>query len=197
MARPAMANEHQIGRLLAGKNRLGRLEKEAVLDAVLPRRSSHKLRWIAIAMPALAAAALLLLWLVPRKHEDAFSARGGGGSVAAFAPTCNGACTRGGKLLFDLHGTTGYRAFAAFAKAPDASVIWYVDGRELAHALDRGVLAEAIELGADLPAGCYRVFGVFSDRALSRDEIRALFDDEGRARAAPGVAVIDKELEIR
>ena len=197
MRRPAMANEHQIGRLLAGKNRLGRLEKEAVLDAVLAHgKPSHKRRWLALAVPALAAAALVL-WLVPRGRDDGFSTRGGGGPIAAFAPTCSGACARGGKLLFDLHGTTGYRYFAAFAKAPDDSVIWYVDGKELAHALDRGVLGDAIELGADHPPGRYRVFGVFSDRALSRDAIRELFDDQGHARPMPGVNVVEKELVIQ
>src|SRR5512132_3894373 len=110
MRRAPMANRSQISRLLAGKNQLGRVEKEAVLEEVLagvaPRK--HARRWLAIAVPALAAAALLL-WFVPRsqRHDDRrdeFSARGGGAHVAAFTPTCNGACTQGSRLLIDLNG---------------------------------------------------------------------------------------------
>jgi hypothetical protein len=195
-----MANRSQLPRLLAGKNRLGRVEKEAVLEEVLaqvaPRHRAR--RWIALAVPALAVA-VLVLWLVPRDREQPseFSARGGSAQVAAFAPTCNPECTRDSKLLFDLQGTTGYRYFAAFAKTPAGRVIWYASGRDLARDLDRGVLVDAIVLGADHEPGRYRVFGVFSDRELSRDAIRELFDDAGRARAMPGVEVVERELVVR
>jgi hypothetical protein len=198
-----MANGSQLSRLsrlLAGKNRLGRVEKEAVLEQVLagvaPRRRTA--RWLALAVPALAAA-VLVIWLVPRGGDRAseFSARGSATHVAAFEPTCSGACTSGGKLLFDVHGTTGYRYVAAFAQTPAGAIVWYTSGRDLARDVDKGVLVDAVVLGADHPPGRYRVFGVFSDRELSRDEIKQLFDDQGRARPTPGIEVVERELEIR
>ena len=199
MRRAAMANRSQLPRLLAGKNRLGRLEKEAVLDEVLakvtPRRAAR--RWLMIAVPALAVA-VLVLFVLPRdrKHDD-FTARGGSSHIASFTPTCNGECTRDSKLLFDLQGTTGYRYFAAFAKTPAGDVIWYTSGRDLSRELDHGVLVDAIVLGADHVPGSYRVFGVLSDRNLSRDEIKQLFDDAGQPRLTPGVSVIEREVVIR
>jgi hypothetical protein len=198
MRRPPMANRSQLPRLLAGRNRLGRDEKEAVLEEVLsavaPRRRAR--RWFALAVPALALAALVL-WLVPRSQPASeFTARGGDAHVATFAPKCNGECTQGSKLLFDLQGTTGYRYFAAFAKTPDGSVIWYASGRDLTRELEHGVLVDAIVLGDHQP-GRYRVFGVFSDRELSRDAIRELFDDQGRARLTAGVTVVEREVVIR
>jgi hypothetical protein len=198
MRRAPMANRSQLPRLLAGKNQLGRLEKEAVLEEVLgkvaPRKSAR--RWLALAVPVIAVA-VLVIWLVPRNQPSDFTARGAGAHVAAFQPTCNGECARDAKLLFDLQGTTGYRYFAAFAKTPSGGVIWYTSGRSLERELDHGVLVDAIVIGSDHEPGRYRVFGVFSDRELSRDEIKQLFDDEGRARAAPGIEVVERELVIR
>jgi hypothetical protein len=84
-----------------------------------------------------------------------------------------------------------------FARSPAGTILWYTSGRDVERDVEHGVLADAAVIGTDHPPGRYRVFAVFSDRELSRDAIKQLFDDQGRARAAPGVEVVEKELEIR
>ena len=191
-------SDYTPSRLLAGRDRLGRIEKDAIFANVLAEVApAPKRAWWWFALPAVVAAAILIIaW--PRGKADEFTAKGTGDITASFAPTCGGApCARGGKLLLDLHGTTGYRYFTAFARGADGTVIWYATARDLASALHDGVLDETVLLGDEHAAGTYRVFGVFAQTPLDREGVKALFDDTGHIRAAPGVAVVEKELVIR
>jgi hypothetical protein len=195
-----------MSRLLSGRNRLSRLEKEQILDRVLgevaPTR--RRSRWWFAAMPALAAAAVLLLVLVPwrSRHAADFTARGASHAVGAFEPRCAHGCGAGDKLLFDLAGTTGYRYFAAFSQRGDGTVLWYFptsDGAtslELGSELGSGVLDQSIVLGSEHAPGTYRVFGVFSTEPLTRAQIRERFD-EAQLTAGPGTRVVEQELVIR
>jgi hypothetical protein len=195
---PLPVSDYTPSRLLAGKDRLSRIEKDAILQNVLAETApARKRAWWWFALPAVAAAAILIvLW--PQGGGDDFTAKGGDAAVASFAPTCGAApCARGGKLLFDLHGTTGYRFFSAFAHGADGTVIWYATGRELANALQNGVLDETVLIGDEHAAGTYRVFGVFAQTPLDREGVKALFDETGRVREVPGVVVVEKELVIR
>jgi hypothetical protein len=186
--------ESTPSRLLAGRDRLGRVEKDAILGAVLAGTAPKPQRaWWWVAVPALAAAALALVVMWPRAKEDDFTARGGGAPVAMFAPSCSD-CARGAKLAFDLQGTTGYRYFGAFARSSDGNVIWYWVGKDLVTSLQRGVLDETVVLEA---SGAYRVYGVFSQQPLDRDAIKALFDDAGNVRETAGVKVVEKDLVVR
>ena len=196
---PLPVADYTPSRLLAGRNRLGRIEKDAILEHVLAEVAPKRQRaWWWFALPAVAIAALAVFFVWPRAEDDAFTAKGGAQATASFAPTCGAApCARGGKLLFDLQGTTGYRYFSAFARGGDGTVIWYATSRELATALQSGVLDETVLLGDEHAPGTYRVYGVFSQTPLDKDGIKALFDDAGRVRAAPGVEVVEKELVIR
>ncbi|HEY5948476.1 MAG TPA: hypothetical protein VIV40_23425, partial [Kofleriaceae bacterium] len=194
-----------LSRLLAGRNRLSRVEKEQILDHVLgqtaPRRKS---RWWLAAMPAIAAAVTVLLVLAPwRSREPSeFTARGGGHAVASFKPACAHGCAAGDKILFDLDGTTGYRYFAAFSQRADGTVLWYfpasddAQSLELAHQLGSGVLDHGIVIGSEHPAGTYRMFGVFSNEPLTRAQIRDRFDADS-VTAGPGTAVVEQQLVVR
>jgi hypothetical protein len=197
--RPTVSSDRLIPRLLARRDRLGRIEKDAILEAVLagvtPRRRARW--WLALAAPVVAAAiVLVVLW--PR-HDD-FTARGGTRAVATFKATCAGACTRGAKLVFDVYGTTSYRYFAAFAKRADGTVLWYfpaADGASEAIAdSTHGVLEQGIVLGDEHPAGRYRVYGVFSTTPLTRSQIRERFDEATRT-AGPGTEIAIVDLEVR
>ncbi|MDQ3338842.1 MAG: hypothetical protein M4D80_27065 [Myxococcota bacterium] len=192
-------SDYTPSRLLAGRDRLGRIEKDAILANVLADVApARKRAWWWFAVPAIAVAALVALLVIPRGKDDEFGVKGGGEAMASFTPTCGASpCARGGKLLFDLHGTTGYRFFSAFGRDQGGKVIWYVTGRELERALKNGVLDETVLLGDEHAAGTYRVYGVLSQTPLDRDGIKALFDDTGRVRATPGVEVIEKELVVQ
>jgi hypothetical protein len=202
----AVSDPHLTSRLLAGRNRLGRIEKDEIFAHVVRDRAAPRVRWPWLALPVIAAAAVLIVVLGSRSGTpDPLAARGGDVPVAQLVPTCGAApCARGGKLLLDLHGTTGYRYFAAFARRDDdGTVIWYVpsapDGtaRALEGAVRDGVFADAIVVGDEHRPGRYRVYGVFAQAPLAREAIRALFDADGHVRATPGAAVVDRELVIR
>ncbi len=200
-----VTSKHGLSRLLSGRNRLSRLEKEQILDSVLaetaPRRRS---RWWFAAVPAVAAALVLVLVLVPsgRGAQGDFTARGAGHALGAFEPTCAGGCMTGSKMLFDVAGTEGYRYFAAFSQRADGTVLWYFPSSddatsiELAQQAGIGVLDRGIVIGREHPAGTYRVFGVFSTEPLTRQQIRERFDDVN-VTAGPGTSVIERELVVR
>ena len=200
-----MKGKPVIGRLLAGRNRLSRVEKEQILDNVLaevapPRRK----RWLLAAMPAIAAAVIVLLVLAPwrTREQNDFTTRGAGNAIGAFEPMCAHICTTGAKMLFDLNGTTGYRYFAAFSQRADGTVLWYFPSSDEASSLDlaqqlgSGVLEQGIVLGSEHSAGTYRVFGVFSNEPLSRAQIRDRFDP-ARVTAGAGTSVVEQELVVR
>src|SRR3569832_534580 len=147
-------DDQLTARLLAGRDQLSRSEKDAILESVLPA-PARRARWAWRAGPALAAAAarfVLAPWrAAPR---DDFTARGGAGAVANLRVACAGVCEQGSKLVFDVHGTTGYRYFAAFAKGRDGTVVWYFPdgdcetGVDLAMLPATGEVARVVVIGS-------------------------------------------------
>jgi hypothetical protein len=150
---------------------------------------------------------IALVVVVPRGSgpaEPELAARGGG-DVTAFEPTCPGApaagCRTGDKLLFDVHGTSGYRYFAAFSRRPDGTIVWYFptsDGTSLDLSTHQrsGVVDQGVVLGAEHPAGRYQIYGVFSRTPLTRQAIRDRFD-EAAHHAGPDTRVVTRELVVR
>ena len=110
-----------------------------------------------------------------------------------------GGCTHGAKLVFDLHGTTGYRYFAAFAKRSDGMVLWYFptsDAESSVALPTSGILDQGIILGDDHPAGMYRVYGVFSRAPFTRAAIRDAFDPTGLT-AGPNTKIVVADVVVR
>lgn len=189
-----MTAKHLIPRLLAGRDRLSRLEKEEILEKVLSRSAPRRTRWWWAALPAVALAAVVFVIALPGSHKESeFTARGGGKPIAAFTPSCS-PCTPGGTLLFDTHGTT-YRYFAAFARRSDGTVLWYFPAEagaslDLGNQPTHGVLDRGIAIGPEHTPGTYRVYGVFSDQPLTRAQIRERFE-RGELH------VVEKELVVQ
>ncbi|CAN5812947.1 hypothetical protein BH11MYX2_BH11MYX2_24650 [soil metagenome] len=187
-----MSEKPVIPRLLAGENRLSRVEKDAIFEQVVGGIAKPRRAWwgLGLAVPALAVPALaviaLVVWRVrPAAHtESEFSSRGASGSFAMLNVTC-GACTGTDKLVFDVHGTAGYRYFAAFAQRTDGTVLWYFPETADATSLDlttqptTGILGEGVTLGSEHPSGTYRLFGVFSRVPLTRAALKNQFDPDG------------------
>jgi hypothetical protein len=192
-----------IWRLLSGRDRLSRPEKDEILERILARvdRRGRRARRIGLAVGLAGAAAAIALMLARTDQDggDEIAARGPDSAVAALAVGCDpgepAICDRGDRLVFDLDGTAGFRHFAAFARGPGGVVIWYVDGAEIGDSVRDGVLDRAVELGDHGP-GEYRVYGVFSLEPLGREAIRDRFVD-GAADLGPGTRVITRELVVR
>ena len=192
------SDDRLVSRLLAGRDALSRVEKDELLEGIVAERP-RRARWVWLALPALAAAALVLLLVRPAHHDDELAARGGSGAFAALHVTCSPACEPGGKLVFDLHGTTGYRYFAAFGKRADGTVLWYFPATDDATSLDvpaNGVVDRTIVLGPEHPAGTYEIYGVFSNAPLGRTAIRTGFDPV-RMTAGAATAVVSEEIVVR
>src|SRR5258706_1082337 len=112
-----------IPRLLAGRDELSRPEQDAIFERVAAPAPTAR-RWWWLAAPVLVAG-IVLVAVAPWRPADDFAARGGSRPIAALHVTCSGACAPGAKLLFDVHGTSAYRYFAAFAKRGDGTGLWY------------------------------------------------------------------------
>src|SRR3569832_1723863 len=195
-------DDQLTARLLAGRDQLTRSEKDAILESVLPA-PARRARWAGLAVPALAAAAALFV-IAPWRAapSDDFTARGGSGAVANLRVACPGVCEQGSKLVFDAHGTTGYRYFAASAKGRDGTVAWYFPdgdretGVDLATLPATGVVARVVVIGSEHARGIYTVYGVFSAQPLTRPAIRAAYDPD-RLTAGEGTKGETTELVIR
>ncbi|MEQ8568044.1 MAG: hypothetical protein RMA76_24195 [Deltaproteobacteria bacterium] len=194
----------RLARLLSGRDEPSVLETEALFDRiasdVAPRPWWRRpVAWGALSGIATAAAAAFLFVALPDSGE--FGSRGG--EEAVLRPHCvtgaeTGPCTTGAKLLFDARPPEGAPHFAALAKRPDGTFIWYLpapDARSAALGAETAVVATAIRLGDEHPAGAYTVFGVFTKDAMTRDEIEAAVGDD--LAGGPGVTVVRRELEVR
>jgi hypothetical protein len=175
-------------RLLAGRRRLSRLEKEAVLERVLAQ-VAPRVRWrrrLAVGALAVAAATAGALVLVPRAPREDLTARGGE-LPPGFEVTCVPApCTAGSKLVFDVtsvgDSTGGIAYFAALGRRGD-TLIWYFPSTANGHSLPvphgGGVLDTGFVLGPEHAPGTYAIEGVFSPVPLDRAAIRAILERGG------------------
>ena len=197
------SDDRLTSRLLGGRDQLSRPEKDAILDGVLADTApSARARWGWLVLPVLALAAFLLVpWRSSVPSGD-FTARGGNQPAAVMQAGCATGCTQGAKLVFDVHGTTGYRYFAAFAKAGDGKALWYFPADDRATGVDlsaqpaTGVLDRSVVLGPEHAPGTYRVYGIFSNAPLTRSAIRAAFDPKTRS-AGEGTLVVATEVVVR
>lgn len=166
-----------------------------MLAAILPVKSRSK-RWLWLAAPSMVAAtAAIFLVVWPRNHGE-FATRGGPGTNARLALTCPTGCSAGRKLVFDLHGTAGYRYFAAFARSSDGDVIWYFPQPNGTSERVADVLARTIVFGPEHRPGRYTVYGVYSGKPLSREAIKARFDPM-QPTAGPDTKVVVTELVVQ
>ena len=194
-------SDAQLNRLLSGKARLTRADKDAVLESLLERPAEERapsavsplaglLRW------GLAAAAVAGgIALLARTGTDPFTARGGGVEAPSFTVHCakdmaSGRCPLTSKLLFRVEPRKA-RRLALLAQRRDA-VVWYVTDQDLTRLSVDGLLEVGIPLLPDHTPGHYQVIGVFSDGTLSKDALRALVDGE----PVPGTTVVRRELEV-
>lgn len=191
-----------MARLLAGSDRLTRLEKEEILAGVMkqarePARASRPWRWAL----AVACAAALLALSIPVLRRDDFAPKGDGAGGPDFRAYCTTdgqrtPCRSGTRLLFELRATPDRRYFAAFSRRGDGTVIWYLptDERGLspdALRQEHGFAPSAFVLGPEHPPGIYRVYGLFSTQPLTRQEVRSRVEG-----ATPAGDLIEKNLVV-
>jgi hypothetical protein len=197
------SDDRLISRLLSGRDQLSRGEKDAILDGVLADAApTRRAKWGWLVLPALALAGFLLVpWRSSAPHTD-FTARGGNQPAAVMQASCANGCTSGAKLVFDVHGTTGYRFFAAFAQRDDGVALWYFPTTDTATGIDlttlpaTGIVDRSVVLGSEHPPGTYHVYGVFSKLPLTRSAIRDAFDPAALT-AGDGTKVVSTQVVVR
>lgn len=200
-----------VARLLSGRDRLGRVEKDAMREHILdatasPARAPRRVAAMLVAGALAAAGVVLFLQRAPRQGEaPEFASRGAVGPIAALRATCGHGdqpCRRGDQLVFDLAGARGYRYLAAFAQRDDGTVVWYFpadDGGvsvDLGEHVKRGALDRSAVIDAQHTPGRYRLYAIFSTGPLTRAAIRERFAPE-RADLGPNTAVVARELVVQ
>jgi len=192
-----------LPRLLAGRDRLTRLEKEEILAGVMKQVTAertfarHPWRY---ALAAACAAGLLAL-AIPVLRRDDFAPKGDGAGGLDFRAYCTtdgqrSPCRSGTRLLFELRATPERRFFAAFSRRGDGTVIWYFPTDERGQSLDalrqkHGFAPTAFALGPEHSPGIYRVYGLFSTQPLTRQEVRSRVEG-----STPAGDLIEKNLVV-
>ena len=202
--------DRKLARLIAGRDAPSVLEKEQlferIYEQVQPSRPPSRLgAWVA-AGGVLAAAALALIFVRPSQPE--FQARGGGspGTGPELVVACAGVaeCQSGAKLTLTVRSaldTAGqsHSYFAAFARRFDGTIIWYFPepgarSLELPQTGERALLDRAVLLGGEHLPGHYDVYGVFTRRPLTREELKLAVGEE-LAGSADAV-VVHRSFEV-
>lgn len=197
-----------VPRLLSGRNRISRLEKERVLQQVLSQVAAaetekvatrRRNRWLWPGLLALASttAGLALLWRVqqwPSRDGELWTRRGGpvAPGQSQLQTVCSDgqkevACAPGRRLLLGLSFAPERPFFAAYAVRPDGAVLWYVPAAATQASVDlrawlrRGYLAESLLLGDEHLPGRYRLYAIFSPQPLERQSLKDLVARRDRA----------------
>jgi hypothetical protein len=181
----------KIDEMLSG-GRLGRPAQERVLERVLaaveaPARASRRNRILAIAFgtgsfAAVAVAVLLFVGRSTPPSEPYLAAKGGARPAAGvIEPVCQSgtsACRVGERLYFRVDASESRRWLAIFAERTDETTrrrIWMFPGPdgvapEIPPVPEAAVLPRAVELGAELGPGLYRLTILVFNHPPTRDE---------------------------
>ena len=151
---------------------------------------------------AAATFAVFLVALLPDSEPDAFTARGTA-ALRDLEVGCNGraTCGVGDVLVFRLVPARSDHFFAAFAKSPDGSVFWYFPGQSsstsvaIENSTPEGIVRQGVSLGDEYVPGVYEIYGFFSERPLSRADIKQ-FVDSGRATDS-SVRLVKKRFQVQ
>jgi hypothetical protein len=211
--------ERELFRLLSGRDRLSRPEKEAIFDAVVdaldrPAPQATRARWFALGI-AVALALVLAFVLRPGQHvvpdeggrpsvHEALVERGVGDAGPQLTLLCGDrplarACPPGTELGFEVAALGEHRHVAMFATRPDGAVIWYmpaaVDASTQALASDDDVVLvpHRVELGPEHVPGRYEITAVFSAQPLTREDVKAAVREGSR----DGIAIVERELWVQ
>ena len=189
-------------RLLSGRKSLSIQEKERIIDVAVAKCSiSRKKRFVDIIQKPffirVVLVSMFLSILVPffyfklysdsKEGEYRFK---GDGEKPFLSLTCvyNNKvreCTNGSTLVFKLRATKDRNYFSAFAKhGVSGTVLWYYPATENEKSLlvekkrKNNILDIGIVLGDEHKPGAYEVFGVFSKRPYTREQLRSLFESD-------------------
>ncbi|MGC4121134.1 MAG: hypothetical protein QM765_42460 [Myxococcales bacterium] len=201
-------SDPQLNRLLAGRDELTQADKDAALEQIFAELPAERpvgrpglfapwLRW------ALVGVCLVLMVpagyrLLSERQPDSFTARGTADEAPSFAVVCapsmaESRCAAGGKLLFRVE-PRGATHFAALSTGEGGAVVWYFADVALEGLGADGLLSVGVPLGPEHAVGRRDVVGVFSNRALTKDEIRAMV--EAPEKASARVQVVHRPLEV-
>jgi hypothetical protein len=178
----------ELPRLLGGKDRLSRPEKEQIFERVLARTLPVRPSlWVrarlgVVGLAASAAVALLVVSTHGRSPQPELVARGV--AQPSFRAACRGGrCRPGDQLVFEVTAPEATPYFAAFAQRSDGLVIWYFPDAPNGVSLDaRGALLQrAVVIGPEHTAGDYQIYGVLSSGPLGRAELRRLIERDPAA----------------
>ncbi len=195
------AHKYFAARLLSQKNNETILEKELILKNVMQQlpqidgartelqtmHGFNRIRKLAAIGVVMAVCALgLFSWLrfSDRTEKPEFTAKGDGTSSSFFEVHClnsdnHSGCVPGSRLTISFVRLAADSFFSAFAiRESDGLTIWMFPAQknESSTAVSRQVktLPDAIVLDDLYPPGMYEIYGILSDHALTRLEIKSL-----------------------
>jgi hypothetical protein len=200
---PAL-DDRKLERLLSGRDSPSVSEKEELFERIYARSEPGRRRWLVPSLgAALASAAAVVLMVTQLRGPSVpeFQARGGGalGAGPELALSCSAEpCREGAKLSFAVRSASG-GYFAAFARRSDGVVIWYfpeasAESQPVPGGGARAVLDRAVVLGPEHLPGRYEVFGVFTARPLTRDELKLAIGDDLAGTA--DTVVVKRSMEV-
>lgn len=186
-----------LERLLAGDKGLSATETDAALDAILARQTPVRTKPWRFALPFALAAGLATVVVV--LQGDEFAARGN--KASNLRATCHlkdgnptdDVCSPGETLRFEVEGAAPY--FAAFAKLPDGTVSWILPANETDKSMNIGKTRQWLTVAAEVDAqlGTHTVYGIFSNTALTRAQVRVLIEHPDPATAE----VIERKIQVK
>lgn len=191
----------ELAGLLSGRSGPSVLDKEAAFEAVMaeqPRR--RRFGWHAAIWPMTAVAAVavaLAVVVVPTEPAPSeFTPRGAadpGLTLSCVRKEAPAPCVPGATLLLDVR-PKARPYFGAFARSPEGTIIWYLPAADQPTRKQDGLLSQGFELSGVHGGGTLEVFGVFTDRPMTRPQLKAALDDG--LKSTDAVSVVRRSLTL-
>ena len=166
------------------------------------------LKWGLVTLLVAAAVPLFLVWGPYGKKDGEFGVKGTGRETG-FAVRCvdetetSAPCRVGNTMLFQLHLNGDFVYFSAFSKHKKSGrVVWYFPAEasgmsiRIQENLQNDFLTDGVVLGDEHHIGDYVLYGVFSKTALTRGNVKQLFDTGDTGSHAP-VSIVETTLTIQ
>ncbi len=182
----------ELARLLSGRVGPSVQDKERIFEAVFKQITPPRRTWQIFAGVLATAAALTLgVFAASSPPQPEFGVRGSATENVGLRCVQGGQpsdCRSGSTLTFQLT-VDDKPFFAAFARTSDGSVIWYLPSIGARSARDVG--GQGFVLGAAEPL---EVFGLFTDRAMTRDELKQ--ELAGQLQSTDHLSVVRRTLGV-
>jgi hypothetical protein len=188
------SDKKKLDRILSNNPDISVQEKRSILGQVVQSTKenahSHRLArfWLPIMSASLAALVAMVLWFSAPEQSAEFVAKGenqtptsnsfklacAAGDIKPLDFKKNPQCRINDSLYFKIESSSKLDYFSAAALGPEGLLVWYFPAENTTSLAisSQGLAEKSIVIGSEHVKGSYRLLGIFSKKALNKEQLR-------------------------